>query len=328
MTVVQRHADLGDGGAGVGSGAVEGLVEGDREREHVGAGVDALPAELLGGHVRRRAEQRAGHRQVRVEGGRVMSGRRLAGVAKGEPEVEDPRLAVPRDEYVVGLEVAVDQTAAVRRREPARGRLIYAHDLPPAAGVLELPGPQRHAVDELHRHVDLVTERPDLVHGDDVGVAQAGERLGLAHQAGLGLAAARLGVGRTHQFDRYLAIELRIIGREHQPHAALAERPDDEVSADPRRHVGSRIGPVSPAPARPGERRLVAGRCGEGALRGEARLSRRTTREHRVLDACSSVVERRRIGGCPRTGLRRCPNGRGVVGVAHGLQDNQSGPTR
>jgi hypothetical protein len=46
------------------------------------------------------------------------------------------------------------------------------------------PAPQRPAVGELHREVDIVALGPDLVHLHDVGVIHARHGLRLAQQAG------------------------------------------------------------------------------------------------------------------------------------------------
>jgi hypothetical protein len=98
--------------------AVQGLPQGDAEAELVGARVDPGRHELLRGHVRGRAEQHAGDRDVDRRStasgvgehrGLVGPGERLVGGRAGDAEVEDASARDPGlegDEHVVGLEVA------------------------------------------------------------------------------------------------------------------------------------------------------------------------------------------------------------------------------
>jgi len=92
---------------------VEGAVEGDAERELIGAGVARAGEELLGRHVVRRAHHRAGAGELAGEQvGAGDADRDAAVVAvlmvggRGEAEVEDAGAAIVADEHVVGLEVA------------------------------------------------------------------------------------------------------------------------------------------------------------------------------------------------------------------------------
>ena len=88
--------------------AGEQLVEDDAEAVDVAAGVDRvrLAAGLLGRHVGRRAEHLAVGRH-----------RRVVGVALGQAEVHEVRLAVGVEQDVRRLDVAVDDAERVRAAE-------------------------------------------------------------------------------------------------------------------------------------------------------------------------------------------------------------------
>ena len=97
----------------------EHLVEAGAEREDVGPAVDGLALHLLGGHVARRSDDDVALRlEVRgpafpLEGG-------VGREELGEAEVEHLHVPVRREEDVLGLQVAVDESLLVRGAEPAR----------------------------------------------------------------------------------------------------------------------------------------------------------------------------------------------------------------
>ena len=84
------------------------LVEHDADGEHVGAEVERPALDVLGRHVRRRAEQLAGHGQP-LEVDHVR-----------DAEVHQLHDAVGPDHDVLGLDVAVQDAAGVRVGERAR----------------------------------------------------------------------------------------------------------------------------------------------------------------------------------------------------------------
>ncbi|MFO0636794.1 MAG: hypothetical protein U0168_28520 [Nannocystaceae bacterium] len=123
-------------GATEGPLAEQALPQRDAEGELIGAVIDREPAPLLGGHVRRRAHDRAGHGQTLDHvGGRALGRarqRRASGCtrrgrlrrqlaldvdAPRESEVEHAHATVVADQHVVGLEVAVHQPDGVGGRE-------------------------------------------------------------------------------------------------------------------------------------------------------------------------------------------------------------------
>ena len=92
------------------------LVEHRPEGEHVGAGVDLLPLELLRRHVLDGADHGALGRQApaRRVGVDVISPTSPAADRFREPEVEELH-ARPREHHVAGLQVAMDDPLPVRR---------------------------------------------------------------------------------------------------------------------------------------------------------------------------------------------------------------------
>jgi hypothetical protein len=230
--------ERGDGVAGEGALAEQGLVEGDAQGELVGARVGPLAAELFGGHEGGGADERAGDGEGGVEGAQVVAG--VAGalevgeqlgvaVGAGEAEVEDADAAVLADHAVLRLEVAVDQAGLVGGGEAGAGLPEDLEDLAPGSGLSLEPCPEGQAVDELHGDVDLVVVGADLVDADDVGVGEAGHGLGLADQAGAGVLVGAVGV---EQLDGDFALELLVVGGVDDPGAAAAELADDGEAAD------------------------------------------------------------------------------------------------
>ncbi len=153
------------------------------------------------------------------------------------------------------------------RDAPARAT-HDADDVPPAPRPRAEPVPQRLPLDELHGDPDLLVVGADVVHGDDVWVLQARERLGLSQQPGARLLApAHLA---ADHLERDLAIELRIVGGVDHSHPAGAElredhQPTDDLPGaqrrgrrgDPRRRFGHRVVEVRVGVVRAGRRERV-----------------------------------------------------------------------
>jgi hypothetical protein len=119
----------------------------------------------------------------------------------------------------------VHQAGAVRRRQPAPAGEEHVDDLAPTVPTGVHPRPQRAALDQLHGDVRRLACLAHLVHGDDVGVRQAGHGHGLAlepllTEGGDGVVPA----ARSHDLERDRAIELRVVGAQHHAHAAAPEQ--------------------------------------------------------------------------------------------------------
>ena len=144
--------------------------------------------------------------------------------------------AVGAEQDVGGLDVAVHHVLGVhvgQRRGDLGGDLA---DLRLAQRALRDPGRQAGAVDQLHHQEGGLPVRPDrtVEQGDQVGVAQPGQRLQLElvalHATG---DLVRVGVG-AEDLDRDVAGQQLVVGAEHLGHAAGADPVDDPVTAAQR----------------------------------------------------------------------------------------------
>jgi hypothetical protein len=136
-----------------------------------------------------------------------------------------------RARHVVRLEVAVDQAGGVGGGQAAAGRAEDLEDRLRAARRGLQPAGQGLAGHVLHGREHLVAEHAGVVHRDDVGVLQLGQRLGLAQHPGVGLGVAGRG-GRAHQLERDGPIQLRVVGLVDHAHAAAADQLEHHVTAD------------------------------------------------------------------------------------------------
>ena len=209
----------------------ETLVEHAAERVHVGAPVDLLPGDLLGGDVVDGAQQVA-----------VVADSGLLGDPSREAEVRQVDVvgAVrpgPRvDKHVGWLHVAMHKAARVGsiqgarhlREDPDRVRRVQTAAL---QTLLEVT-----PVDVAHGDEENVLGRPGLVDRDDVRMVDRGGQLRLAQEA----IAERLVLGeaRSEQLEGDLPLEPQILGQVHDAHAAEAQQRLDpvagELGADPR----------------------------------------------------------------------------------------------
>jgi hypothetical protein len=134
------------------------------------------------------------------------------------------------DDNVVGFDVAMDHAGGVDGGKAARDvGEDHGDGSPSARGVAMRDGPraQRFTVDEIHRDVDRVVGRADLVYADDVRVIELGHRFGFANDA-----VAGGGVGGGEQLQGNAAIELWFPGGVDAAHGALADELTDDVATD------------------------------------------------------------------------------------------------
>jgi hypothetical protein len=272
------------------------LVERRRERVHVRPPVDrrAAAGQLLGRHVRRRAEDVAGLRQ-RPQVGLLVP---------REPEVEQDRRPVPSDEDVPGLHVAVDDTRLVRRVERARHALEEVEHAPhlergpgregrvdggrrpvAARGLVRARFGQdlreRVALDEAHRDVGRVAFDVRVEDAADAGVLEARDHLGLAAEAPAALVGREVEARREH-LERDAARDPRVLRQEDGALAAATDLREDPVRADAARGIRRRARAV----LRSARQRLGFGH----------RAEREVLARHRFLDArIASEVVRERV---------------------------------
>ena len=228
---------------------------------------------------------RAGRAGPRGEPLGHVGARPLVVRAPGEAEVGDPDGAVAPEQDVGRLEVAVDQPGRVGGREPLPGRDEALANLLPrvrlALGSGVDPALEAAAVDELHGHEHPLAVGPDVVDGDDVGVAELGHRLGLAQESALALGRGHgPGAAREQQLDGDLAVELGIVGGVDLPHAADAEPLEHDVAAD---LVAA-------------DERARLARAERGLARGRPSVPRRRGRGRADLDSLTDLGSEQRVG--------------------------------
>ena len=151
-------------------------------------------------------------------------GQCLVGVSQaGDAEVGHLYAAVPQYHDILGLDVPVDDAAAVSVAEAPHDlgdevqRFPPVH-LAPALHILL----QGNAVDQLHDDVVDALGAGDIVNGDDIGMAELGDRKGFVPEA-----AAELGVLRqlTFQyFDGHKPVKAMTLGLIDIGHAAGADQ--------------------------------------------------------------------------------------------------------
>ena len=117
-----------------------------------------------------------------MDGAQGLLGQRvLGGGDAGDAEIGDLDAAVLEDHHVMGLDVPVDDAAAVgvlQRLGDLHGKM---QRFPPGkGGALIHILLQRDPVDQLHHDIVQIVVFGHVVDADDVGMGQHGNRLGLA----------------------------------------------------------------------------------------------------------------------------------------------------
>ena len=206
----------------------EQLIQDDAQRVDI-HGRGGFPARgLLGGHVFRSSDRRAGQGQ-----------RRAAGVDQlRHAEVRDLRLAVPIQQYVRRLQVSVNHAETMSGvRRP--GQLLDHSDgeLRCLRSVRE-PG-QTPAVHEFQGDERTRTPLPgkrldgaDLENLDDVRVLQPGDGLGLGVKSIVSLGIRDGGAVEHLEGDGSLQVQMP--GLVDDPHSAAADERENLVAANAR----------------------------------------------------------------------------------------------
>ncbi len=195
------------------------LVEHHAEREEVRAAVDASASELLGRHVER------GPEDSRL-GGEALRARSLL-LCPRDPEVgHHDAPAVVLDEHVAGLEVAMDDSSGVCRRETA-GDLDRDVD---GANHGEHPLPFEERLEtrsshELHREERDAAVVTEIERARDVPVRDPAAELHLTPKAFL-----TERVRREDPLERDVLVELVVAHLVDLPHRARAKSPHDGVA--------------------------------------------------------------------------------------------------
>ena len=125
----------------------------------------------------------------------------------------------------------MDETGVMRGEQSFTCLHEHRDDVAPRPGMAIEPAGERVAAHELHHDEDLVVDRADLVHADDVRVREPRHRLRLGDQPHA-RGGARVAI--AHDLDRDTAIEIGIVSLEHDTHPAGAELAHDPEVTDRR----------------------------------------------------------------------------------------------
>ena len=217
-----------------GPAAGEHLVEHGAESELIRARLRRRAGRLLGGHVTDAPDQDARLREAGPRGGL----RRAGSLGRhrdllGESEVKDLGEAVAPHHHVLGLQVAVDDSCLVRRRE-ALGDLDAdrenARERKRRRSCEHLA--QRLALDPLHREERAAAALADVVDRDDVRVVEGRRRSRLVLEAGETLAVGRQRLRENLDGDE--PAEARVPRLVDLPHATGADGRQDLVRPETR----------------------------------------------------------------------------------------------
>ena len=121
------------------------------------------------------------------------------------------------------------------RGEQSRERLAFVDIATREPRMQVLP------IDALHRDEEAPLVLVDLVHRDDVGMAEARQRLRLTNERRPGLVVGIPKDRLLEHLDRDLAFQRRIDRPVHRAHPAAAEQADHAVLADHRGRLGKRV---------------------------------------------------------------------------------------
>jgi hypothetical protein len=220
-----------------------GLVEDQAQRVEVGLRRRRPAVELLGCHVGRRAHHLGGAAVLRPH---------------REAEVGDARAAFAIDHHVRGLEIAMDDTAIVRRGEPGAELARHLVGLGPRQSADALQERREvFAVDILHRQEELAAHLADVVDAADVGVRDLARVPHLAAEALEHV--GPLGECSAEELERHRLRELEVVGAVDLAHAAAAEEPDHPVASGEHLAGLERGAPEAPRGVEPADR---GGRAG------------------------------------------------------------------
>ena len=206
----------------------EQLVHHGAERIQVGGGRELLGLHLLGRHVARRT-------------GNALDARYLGITDDGNAEVDDPDVIVDRQHHVAGLDVPVNDAAAVRVMQGLRTLVNDLHYVVDAQQVVRAAiGRQRAcALDVLGDDVVLAVFLAGIVDRHDVRMLQHADHVRFVEKhlaRDLGAVRVRVLVAVVH-LDRDVAAVIRVVRQVHHAGAALAYLVDDDVFADLLGHV-------------------------------------------------------------------------------------------
>ena len=198
--------------------AGEHFVHHDAERIDIRPVVDLGALGLLGRDIVHRADGLLHHAGL------------LRGREGRDAEVGQLGCAVAQDDDILRLDVLMDDAAGVRMHERAADLLCKEHRLLPGQAALFLQiFLEGDALDQLHDDIVRAVFAADVVHGDDVVMAELGDRLGLDREP---LADIRVpGVFVLEYFYGDITVEHMAARAVDDRHAAHADHVDDLIPA-------------------------------------------------------------------------------------------------
>ena len=253
--------ERGQRGAVVGQARREHLVEHRAHRIEVGSPVDpSAVRELLGRHVVRRAQHRAGHGQLFAHGPGDLA----------DPEVEhlgvQAPVAGPRQEDVGGLQISVHHPRPMRRGQPQQDLARDAHGRSRAQPTLarEVLG-EVFPLQQFHGEEGLAFRRETGVEDlHDVGAPDGRHRPGLAQEA---LQHARRGGALWVQhLEGHVPPDHRVPRLVDGAERSSPELPLDEIAIDALRN-GAHAADAGRSPtSRRGQRTAESSRQADGRI--------------------------------------------------------------
>src|SRR6185436_1288935 len=206
--------------------AGEELVQDDAGREYVAALVDRAAGDLLGRHVRGRADHRSRLRALGLRAVRVLDSRYA--------EVGELGARLRVEHHVRGLDVAVDDARVVREVERIEQLAHDAHCFLEVEALVRVEEVlQLLAANELHDQVGDVAFLGEVVHLDDVRMVEPRDGLRLARKPHrVVFRGIRVQMAFEDGLDRDPAIEFRVDTLVDHAHGALTEHALDVVAPE------------------------------------------------------------------------------------------------
>jgi hypothetical protein len=160
-----------------------------------------------------------------------------------QSKIGDADPTISAEEYVLGLEIPVENAGHVRGSESSTRVDKYTDDVSPTQLLPSEPIRERAPFDKFHRNENLISNRPDIVDRKHVRVRQLRHDLRLAQQA----RATSLRVFSlrwwAHQLNGDPAVQLGIEGCVDKSHSPAAQLSLQYIATDNivRRRSRSRV---------------------------------------------------------------------------------------
>jgi len=157
----------------------------------------------------------------------------VASTNTGYSEIKHTNAAVIADDYIVWLEITVDQACGMcsRKASPCLDKLLE-HLSTISTPVLE-PQPKRPSANILHREENSPSEFTDIVHLHDIWMRELRQRLGLTKHARYAATGGGPVSCRPQELDRNPPLELVIIRIVDNPHPPHSKDADNHISFNP-----------------------------------------------------------------------------------------------